>query len=519
MYLIFYNLAMEPFHITPDPTFLFLGPSHKEALGSIIYGIEKRKGFVQIIGEVGTGKTTIIRSYLDNADRKTVNPIYVFNSNVSFHDLLRVIFQELAITPAGDSPHDMLQQLHQVLIEKYREGSNTVLIIDEAQNMPVETLESLRMLSNLETTKDKLIQIILVGQPEFDAKLDMQELRQLKQRMAIRARIMPLSRDDSFGYILHRLSLVTPDASGIFSKGAVAEIVARANGNPRVMNILCDNALIAGYGYQKRPITRKIAREVIADFDGKARKALNWRLFFTTTIATCAVFAAIIFAMFQWQLSSPHTRALSHAEFRGKAITASNGVKVLGTAPAANTPAIPAANTPAIPADRAEDSAVAASLVSLPPDRKEPMPAPAQEPVPAAAAAAAATTAAPAAEPAVIAQMPPQTEASPAPTASPTTAPTPAPTAPPADAPAATQSSAAMAAASPASESAPAKGKATENFPVTLVIASGDHLTKLCLSVYGTAGPREFEKVRMSNPRIRDINTIMTGETIVFPAP
>jgi nucleoside-triphosphatase THEP1 len=169
MYLSFYHLKKEPFHITPDPEFLFLSPSHKEALGSVIYGIEKRKGFVAITGEVGVGKTTILRSYLDRAELERLKIIYVFNPNVSFQGLLKTISRELGFTLRADDTYEMVNQLQEILIEMYWRNQFVVLIIDEAQNMPIDTLENLRMLSNLETSKDKLIQILLVGQPEFDS--------------------------------------------------------------------------------------------------------------------------------------------------------------------------------------------------------------------------------------------------------------------------------------------------------------------------------------------------------------
>ncbi len=268
MYLSFYQLKKAPFHITPDPEFLFLSPSHKEALGSVIYGIEQRKGFVAITGEVGVGKTTILRSYLDNADRQGLKIIYVFNANVSFDGLLKTIYRELGLTVDTNDVYEMVNQLHVILIEEYRQNQNVVLIIDEAQNMPIETLENLRMLSNLETSKDKLIQILLVGQPEFERKLDLHELRQLKQRIAIRCKILPLSPKESLAYIEHRLARASGKRTSVFSKSALNLIVQHARGIPRIINILCDNALITGYGYEKRIISTKIVKEVIGDFTG-----------------------------------------------------------------------------------------------------------------------------------------------------------------------------------------------------------------------------------------------------------
>ncbi len=279
MYRHFYHLKKEPFQITPDPAFLFLSPSHKEALASIIYGVEKRKGFVKITGEVGVGKTTILRSYLDKADKQRLKIIYVFNANISFKGLLEMIYQEMNLEIKTPDVLGMVNHLQQVLIEEYRKGCNTVLIIDEAQNIPIETLENLRMLSNLETSTDKLIQIVLIGQPEFEKKLNLKELRQLKQRISIRTTITSLTQGESRAYILHRLAKVATKNARIFTKRAINLIIQHAKGSPRILNILCDNALINGYGYQKNPVTSRIAKEVISDFEGKRKhQPFKWGL-------------------------------------------------------------------------------------------------------------------------------------------------------------------------------------------------------------------------------------------------
>jgi general secretion pathway protein A len=276
MYLDFYHLKKAPFHITPDPEFLFLSPSHKAALGALVYGIEERQGFVALIGEVGLGKTTILRSYLERVDQSQLKPIYIFNSNVSFSDLLKTLCREFGIEVLTEDVADTVNRLHQVLIEEYKQGRNVVLIVDEAQHMPIETLEHLRMLSNLETSTQKLIQIVLVGQPEFDDKLNNHALRQLKQRLVIRGTISPLSDEESRDYILYRLAKVVMVDEPIFTKGALREIIKHAKGTPRVLNILCTNALIQGFGYHKRRISTKIVKEVIADYTGKKPQRL-WR--------------------------------------------------------------------------------------------------------------------------------------------------------------------------------------------------------------------------------------------------
>jgi len=278
MYLRYYWLRRAPFHITPDPDFLFLGSSHREALAAVIYGVRQRKGFIELTGEVGVGKTTVLRSYLERVDRQSLK-IYLFNANLSFEALLKTLCEELEVKAAERDPAEMVSRIHGALVEHYRNRRNVVLIIDEAQNMPLETLENLRMLSNLESSKDKLLQIILVGQPELEEVLRRRELRQLRQRIAVRYRILPLTSQESRAYILHRLSKATSQKmEAIFAPRALRLIIRKGGGIPRVLNILCDNALITGYGYTQRPVTVRIVREVVRDFEGRARPLLLKRL-------------------------------------------------------------------------------------------------------------------------------------------------------------------------------------------------------------------------------------------------
>ncbi|MDY0044509.1 MAG: AAA family ATPase [Syntrophales bacterium] len=275
MYTDFYGIDKEPFHVTPDPDFLFLSPSHKEALASIIYGIEKRKGFIVITGEVGVGKTTILRYYLEKIRNQKRKIIYIFNPGISFHDLVITLYRELEIDIGEESLFEKLNLLNEAMIKEFRDGYNIVLVIDEAQNMPVETLENLRMLSNLETSTDKLIQIVMVGQPEFEEMLNKSILRQLKQRIAVYSKILPLTPKESGEYIKHRLITAgnENDYPLPFTRGAVKKIIKESRGIPRLINILSDNSLIAGYGYQRNPVNSKIVSEVIADFKGERKSA------------------------------------------------------------------------------------------------------------------------------------------------------------------------------------------------------------------------------------------------------
>jgi general secretion pathway protein A len=303
MYLDFYHLKKAPFHITPDPEFLFLSPSHKAALGALVYGIEERQGFVALIGEVGLGKTTILRSYLERVDQSQLKPIYIFNSNVSFSELLKTLCREFGIEELTEDIAETINRLHQALIEEYKQGRNVALIVDEAQHMPLETLEHLRMLSNLETSTQKLIQIVLVGQPEFDVKLEDYALRQLKQRLAIRGTISPLTAEESRDYIIYRLAKVVTVDEPIFTKGALREIVKQAQGTPRVINILCTNALIHGFGYSQRRISTKIVKEAVAEYTGKPLHRLR-RPLLTLAGATALLAALLWFSPYQEVVSS-----------------------------------------------------------------------------------------------------------------------------------------------------------------------------------------------------------------------
>jgi general secretion pathway protein A len=297
MYEAFYGLKKRPFHITPDPEFLYLSPSHKEALAAIIYGIEEKKGFVTIIGAVGVGKTTVLRSYLERVEKKHTRIVYIFNSKLTFEELLRMIYQELGLIPRTNDIPSMINGLYDMLIEEYKQGNTVVLVVDEAQNMPVDTLESLRMISNLETSKDKLLQIVLLGQPEFEEQLNTHRLRQLKQRLAVRSTILPLTRGESFDYVKSRLSKAGADSRSVFTPAALKPIVKTASGVPRVLNVLCDNALITGFGHGKKQVTRKITQEIIRDFHGKSRPAVfgRWVVAAVVTVVIALGIAATMF--------------------------------------------------------------------------------------------------------------------------------------------------------------------------------------------------------------------------------
>lgn len=268
MYLSYYGLTKEPFHITPDPDFFFMSPSHKEALAAVVYGVEKGLGFVAMTGEVGTGKTTILRAYLERIRRTRIRPIFMFNPNLTFEALLVHLLHELGIDGRGKSERWMLHYLMRALVHEVGKDRRVVLIIDEAQHMPNQTLEKLRLISNLETMDYKLMQIVLVGQPELDVKLGDYTMRQIRQRIAVRAKLRPLTPQEGIDYIKHRVAHAGGNPEAVFTLSAMKAIVKAAEGYPRSINILCDNALVSGLGYQCKPITPKIAREVIREFKG-----------------------------------------------------------------------------------------------------------------------------------------------------------------------------------------------------------------------------------------------------------
>ena len=278
MYLNYFNLAKEPFKITPDPSFLYLSPGHKEALASIRYGVEQRKGFILISGAVGVGKTTVLMAYLEKVDKKILRTVYVFNANISYHSLLRCIFRELGTVPESDETCEMVNQLHRVLTDEYKQGRNVLLLIDEAQNMPVDTLENLRMLSNLETATEKLIQIVFSGQPEFEKTLNLEILQQLKQRIVVRAVISPLTGEEGRMYVHHRLKKAADTESSIFTSFALREIVRIAKGIPRVINVLCDNSLITAFQYGRKKVNTSVVKEISREFGMQKSGYLRWRI-------------------------------------------------------------------------------------------------------------------------------------------------------------------------------------------------------------------------------------------------
>src|SRR5437867_1137936 len=263
MYLNFYMLDEKPFNATPDPRFLFLTPAHREALAQLVYGAQENKGFLVLTGEVGTGKTTLLHTLLQRLDSST--PVaFIMNSLLPFDGLLEYMLEDFGIRAAGQSSARRLFALNHFLIERWRAGQNAVLILDEAQNLAPETLEQIRLLSNFETPTDKLLQIVLAGQPELRAKLQLPELRQLRQRIALHCNIPPLTPPETREYIHARLRTAGARDLGLFTEPAVRRIAQYARGVPRVVNTLCDHCLVIGYADQTRRIDVGTVGEAIA---------------------------------------------------------------------------------------------------------------------------------------------------------------------------------------------------------------------------------------------------------------
>lgn len=267
MYKRFYNLQRNPFEITPDPSFLFSTKRHNEALAALYYGVRRRKGFVVMTGEVGTGKTLLVRCLLQLLSRSNVTYAYVFNPRLSPNEFLQYVAGDFRLPTAGKTKSDFLLDLSSFVISRHQKGLTTVLVVDEAHHLPVEVLEEIRLLTNLETAQEKLLQILLVGQPELDDKLDSIDLRQLKQRIALRSHLAPLDINEAKGYIHRRLQLAgSADPGALFPDDTILEIHRYSRGIARLINTLCENALIQGYARQTRGITPEMIEEIAADF-------------------------------------------------------------------------------------------------------------------------------------------------------------------------------------------------------------------------------------------------------------
>ena len=266
VYSSYFGLKEAPFNITPDPSFLFESASHQEGLAQLRYGIEARRGFIVLTGEVGTGKTTLLQALLGQLGQGTKTAL-IFSAITSPIDLLRYVCEEFKLIEPLQGlkdAHDYVYLLNEFLLQEYRHGQNAALIIDEAQNLSPEVLESVRLLSNFETTKDKLLQILLVGQPELNDRLNTPQLRQLKQRITLRHQLRSLSLSECQEYIANRLKCAGA-SSEIFLTKAVESVHHYSGGIPRLINVICDNAMISAYALEKKEIEARFIQEVADD--------------------------------------------------------------------------------------------------------------------------------------------------------------------------------------------------------------------------------------------------------------
>jgi general secretion pathway protein A len=276
MYCDFFGFTEKPFTITPNPHFIYLSGNHREAFAHLLYGIDSHAGFIAMTGEVGTGKTTVLRTLLTQLDPEKYKSALIFNPCLSGEQLLASICRDFGIEAAEKNSFAYLEALNRYLLEQNAAGRTLVLVIDEAQNLAPEVLEQVRLISNLETERDKLIQIILAGQPELDAIFGRHDLRQLNQRITVRCKLSPMGLDDTKEYISHRLRISGNRIPGLFSRGAVKRIYRFSGGIPRLINVACERALVMAWTRESLAITPYIAAQVIAEAGAAAHRRGLW---------------------------------------------------------------------------------------------------------------------------------------------------------------------------------------------------------------------------------------------------
>lgn len=488
MYTHFFGLNRLPFEASPDPSFLFDGPVHREAIASIEYAVATRMGFIMLTGEVGLGKTTVIRAFLDRFDRERLLPIYVFHPLLSFDDLLELLSDELGLTlESGISSFNRLRAIQRELIHLYEEKRQVVLVIDEAQRLPEDTLENLRLLTNLETSDAKLLQIVLVGQPELEEILAQGHLRQLEQRIVLKARLDSLTPEESLRYMRHRLTLAgADDPEKIMSAATLRAIVDLTQGVPRRMNILANRALIDAFGANEKPVTAARVRRVAAS-NAKERPAARPKRSWGMAMGIVLAFVVCTGLALFWETNPARFRqiqAMAWPDARSDVLTPAAPARPVKEAPLAAPPAPAPAPAP----------------------KSDPQPPPARTP------------------PLVTAEESPTGKSTTPGTALPATAiRVVAPSPPPAvvEAAAVPPPTVVAAAASPDLATAPApanlKGGPPHDTPYTVL--PGDTLWKICVQAYGPdIAPSMISKVMSRNRIISDIR-LLWGKTIILPSP
>ena len=298
MYTAFYGLREKPFRLSPDPRYLYLSESHRDALAHLLYGIEQGEGFIAITGEVGTGKTTLCRTLLERMGPAT-DVAFLFNPSRSGMELMQTISQEFGMDVDGLTRRELHDQLNAFLLARKAEHRRVLLIIDEAQNLSHSTLEQIRLLSNLETSSEKLIQILLLGQPELDTKLDSHRLRQLSQRISVRWTLKPLSTGDTRRYVLHRLQVAAGEGRALFSQSALQLIHRYTEGTPRLINVLCDRALLLGYAEGEKTVSARTVTEAARDVSDARRGFV--RMPHWGWMAAAAVIVGVLVGFYGWR--------------------------------------------------------------------------------------------------------------------------------------------------------------------------------------------------------------------------
>ncbi len=308
MYNAYFGFREKPFKLVPNPDYLYLSRSHQIALANLTYAVEQGDGFVVITGEVGTGKTTLCRNFLERLDELTESA-YIFNPKLDSTQLLETICNEFGIRTNQNTVKQLLDVINGYLIIKNKEGRKVILLIDEAQNLSVENLEMVRMLSNLETTRSKLLQIILVGQPELADKLDSHELRQLAQRISLSAHLTPFSLGETIGYIQHRTNIAAQQQTQLFTRSACSAIFRYTAGIPRMINIVCDRALLTTFSLDRPKVTAAIAKQAIREIASRGREPVKWihGRDIAWALAILSLMIVIGFVYLKTGTSGPHT--------------------------------------------------------------------------------------------------------------------------------------------------------------------------------------------------------------------